>query len=415
MGRLENLQPQLKAGQFTASVGGGTIYTTSENVSSPTLTPPLHNFLEFCKGSYSVKEICMFVYDRHKEFSFTEIMRCLEDGANSGIFKNAKDILDAMKAGKEAPKSAAPAKALSKDELVMHLRRVSLFANLPMDTIKAIMEGGEQRTYKTGEIIIKRDTMGQEAFVLLSGSVGVFSAFYMLGKGEPLATLPALSVFGESAAVLNKKRTADVVALTDSQVLVINLKKITEPNQKADLNKNLKIRLVFHQLMRLHPVFKNLPPDIIQMLLTFCQIENMPAHKTVVQQGEMGNKFYFILSGAVHVIKDRLPEVRLAVGSFFGEMSILKRQMRTASIVTETDCIFLVLTERNFITLLSTNLRLAAEMEKEIANRASKPVPETIEGHTDPEITEEITQKLGEFENYDFSTAPVGNPDGSSA
>ncbi len=405
MGRLENLQPQLKSGQFK-HIGETYQYIADDGTQSEPVTASLHAFMDHCRGSYSVKEICMVVYNRLKEFSFTEVHQGLEAWAKADLFKNSQNILEAMQTQKEVAKSFSATKTVSKDELSMHLRKVSLFANLPVETIKMIVDASEQKIYHPGELVIKRDTIGENAYVLLSGSMGVFPAFYMLGKSEPIATLPPLSVFGESAAVTNKKRTADVVALSDSLVLVMNLKKVVEPKNTPELNKNLRLRLVFNQLMRMHPVFKNLPAEVLQMLLGFCQVETMAAHKTVVQQGDTGRQFYFVLSGNVHVIKDRVPEVRLGVGSFFGEMGVLKRQSRSASIVTESDCTFLTLSEKNFITLLSSNLRLGMEIEREIASRSTvQPMPEVVVAD-DPEITEEITQKFEDFKDFDFSSQP---------
>jgi CRP-like cAMP-binding protein len=402
MGRLENLQPQLKPGHFKQE-GETFIFTADDGTRSQPVTPILHSFLEHCRGSYSIKEICMVVYNRHNVFSFTDVHGGLELWAKQGLFKDSQAVLDALVTAKPVEKSFTVNKTMSKDELAVHLRKVSLFSNLPVETIKAIVDASEQKLYKSTEIIIKRDTLGENAFVLLNGSVGVFGAYY-LGKSEPIAVLPPLSVFGESAAVTNKKRNADVVAIADSLVLVMNLKKVVEPKDKPELNKNLRLRLVFNQLMRLHPVFKNLPSEVLQMLLGFCQVEQVPAHKTVVQQGDTGRQFYFILAGAVHVIKDRLPEVRLTVGSFFGEMGVLRRQTRSASIVTETECTFLTLSEKNFITLLSSNLRLGMEIEREIAIRGTTvPLPEVVAAD-DPEITEEITQKLDDIRDFDFSS-----------
>jgi CRP-like cAMP-binding protein len=109
------------------------------------------------------------------------------------------------------------------------------------------------------------------------------------------------------------------------------------------------------------------------------------------------------------VIKDRLPEVRLSVGSFFGEMGVLKRQTRSASIVTETACTFLTLTEKNFIMLLSSNLRLGMEIEREIAQRSTQaPLPDVVMAE-DPEVTEEITQKLDDFRDFDFASQSDAN------
>lgn len=402
MGRLENLQPILQPGRFQPQANSK-IYVTDEGMATNPLSPALLQFLELCKGTYSIKEICLFIYGKQKVFSYTELYQALEDGAHNGLFRNSQQILEGLKAGGESPKAFQTQKALSKEDLQVHLRKVSLFGNLPPETYKSIIEASEQKIYKAGELIIKRDTVGEDAFVLLSGSVGVYSAFYMLGKGSPIAVLPPLSVFGESAAISDKKRTADVVALVDSSVLRMPLKKIVEPKTGENLNKNLKLRLVFQQIMKLHPVFRSLPSDVLQMFIQNCQVHALEPHKTVVQQGDDGSNFYFILSGNVLVIKDGLPEVRLGVGSFFGEMGILHRQSRSATIVTENECVLLTLSEKNFVSLLSSNFQLALQIEREISSRTQAIAPDEIEA-VDPEITEEITQRLSEFTEVDFST-----------
>lgn len=190
------------------------------------------------------------------------------------------------------------------------------------------------------------------------------------------------------------------MATTDSLVLKFSIRKITDKAEGKDLNKNLKIRLVFQQLVRMHPVFKNLPGDILQLLLNSCTVEKMAPHKTVVQQGEKGQNFYFILSGSVHVIKNRIPEARLSVGTYFGEVGALLKQARTASIVTETESVFLVLSEKNFIHLLASNMTLALAVEKEILSRNQQPVQE----EPSLEDTQEITRNIQNLHVDDFSS-----------
>lgn len=403
MGRLENLQPSIKPGKIKKE-GIHNVYVFEDKSLRDIHLKPVHQqFLEHCRGSYSLKEICMLVYDRYKDFNFTELYLLIESWASLGVFKNSAEISDAIHFKKEAGKAPTFQKTLSSEELNVHLRKVSLFSNLPPALIHSIISASTQRTYKAGEIIIKKDSVGEESYVLLGGSVGVYTD---VTKGEMIATLPPLSVFGESAAVSDKKRTADVVAMVDSLVLTVNLKKIIEPQDGSDLNKNIRVRLVFSQLMKTHPIFRSFPGDVIQMLLGSCRVEKTEAHKTILQQGEKGRDFYFILSGNVQVVKNRVPEARLGVGSYFGEVGVLQKQSRSASVVTETPCTFLVLTERNFISLLASNFLLALEIEREVHQRTVAKAelwPEFLE-NTDLEITTDITGTIEIFNDYDFST-----------
>jgi hypothetical protein len=107
----------------------------------------------------------------------------------------------------------------------------------------------------------------------------------------------------------------------------------------------------------------------------------------------------------VQIVKDRLPEASLGVGSYFGEVGVLNKQVRTASVVTETDCTFLVLSERNFIGLLASNFVLALEIERGMNQRTAAKAeiwPDFLE-NTDGEMTAEITGSIEMFKDYEFS------------
>lgn len=404
MSRLENLMPVAVTATLTPHADGSFSATTPERRSF-VLNAFEKQVYDYCRGSYSFKEIALLLSAKVPQFRFTMFFETIKRFSSENVFKNHEQIVAALAAQTEAGKSAPVGSARSKEELINLLRKISLFASLPLETLQSIATVAEQKVYKAGDAIIKKDTVGDEVYVLLAGEVGVYASFYLAVKGVPLATLKPLSVFGESAAVSGKKRTADVVATADSLILKFNLNKITDKSEGKDLNKNLKVRLVFQQLVRLHPVFKTLPGDILQLLLNSCTVEKIGPHKTVVQQGEGGNNFYFILSGSVNVIKDRVPEVRLSIGTYFGEVGALQKQARTASIVTETESVFLVLTEKNFIQLLASNLVLALAIEKEIQSRMKAPVSSVPDAEETKEITEVTMniQELKDVDNVDFA------------
>lgn len=405
MSRLENLMPVAVAATLTPHADGSASAITPDKRAF-NLSAFEKQFYDYCRGSYSFKEIAIMQCAKTPQFRFTHFFETIKRFASEGIFKNHDQISAALAAHSDGIRSAPIGSARSKEELINLMRKISLFSSLPLETLQSIATVAEQKVYKAGDAIIKKDTIGDEVYVLLAGEVGVYASFYLAVKGVPLATLKPISVFGESAAVSGKKRTADVVATTDALILKFNLNKVIDKSEGKDLNKNLKVRLVFQQLVRLHPVFKTLPGDILQLLLNSCTVEKMGPHKTVVQQGEGGNNFYFILSGSVNVIKDRVPEVRLSVGTYFGEVGALQKQVRTASIVTETESVFLVLTEKNFIQLLASNLVLALAIEKEIQSRVKAPESSIPDAEQTQEITEVTMniRELRDIDNVDFGT-----------
>ena len=69
--------------------------------------------------------------------------------------------------------------------------------------------------------------------------------------------------------------------------------------------------------------------------------------------GEPGEEFFFILDGAAMVDVTRRKRIRLGPGEFFGEMSLLDGEPRSATVRAETDMRLLVILRRNFQSLLT--------------------------------------------------------------
>jgi CRP-like cAMP-binding protein len=59
----------------------------------------------------------------------------------------------------------------------------------------------------------------------------------------------------------------------------------------------------------------------------------------------------------------------LGPGSYFGELALLDRQPRSASVVAETDMVLLVLEQRHFLGLLDTVPTLARKLLGAMAAR----------------------------------------------
>ncbi len=90
----------------------------------------------------------------------------------------------------------------------------------------------ERRFIPKDTLIIEEGEAGSSAYLLLSGSVEVFSAHE--GKETVHATLKAGQIFGEMALVFDEKRTASVRALENSNVIVITREALKQKLDKTD-------------------------------------------------------------------------------------------------------------------------------------------------------------------------------------
>lgn len=78
----------------------------------------------------------------------------------------------------------------------------------------------------------------------------------------------------------------------------------------------------------------------------------VPAGKEVVTEGKPAHEFFLIIDGTATVKRKGKKVATLAPGQYFGEMALLDKGPRTATIVTETPSKLLVLGQREFSGLL---------------------------------------------------------------
>ena len=91
--------------------------------------------------------------------------------------------------------------------------------------------------------------------------------------------------------------------------------------------------------------------------------------EVVVSQGATGVGFFLVLEGVVEVRKGVKVLATLSRGDFFGEMSLLDNQPRTADVVAVKATRCFVLSAWSFSALIKTNPRMAMGMLKELVKR----------------------------------------------
>jgi CRP/FNR family cyclic AMP-dependent transcriptional regulator len=87
---------------------------------------------------------------------------------------------------------------------------------------------------------------------------------------------------------------------------------------------------------------------IARIAETFDAPPGMPLART----GEPGNQFFLILDGTARVEVSPEKQNQLRPGDYFGEMSLLDGEPRSATVIAETAMRVLVISRRNFNTLL---------------------------------------------------------------
>jgi len=98
----------------------------------------------------------------------------------------------------------------------------------------------------------------------------------------------------------------------------------------------------------------------------------VPAGKVIVEEGATGHEFFLILEGKATVKRNGRKINSLGPSQYFGELSLLVRRPRNATIVADTDMRLLVLGQREFSGLLDEVRGLAHKLLSTMAERLSE-------------------------------------------
>ena len=98
----------------------------------------------------------------------------------------------------------------------------------------------------------------------------------------------------------------------------------------------------------------------------------------LVAEGTSGHEFFLILEGQAAVKRNSRKIATLGAGQYFGEMALLDRGPRSASIVAETPMELLVLGQREFSAILDEVPGLAHKLLTIMAGRLREADARTV-------------------------------------
>ena len=96
--------------------------------------------------------------------------------------------------------------------------------------------------------------------------------------------------------------------------------------------------------LRAIPVFASLDDDTLKGIATFATESSVPAGKQLVKEGDYAYEFMAIEEGEAYVIRGGEKVATLGPGDFFGEIAVLEKTLRTASVVATTPMRLVTLT-----------------------------------------------------------------------
>ena len=100
------------------------------------------------------------------------------------------------------------------------------------------------------------------------------------------------------------------------------------------------------------PIFEDCSMKQLRAIADISKIVEVPERTVLCRVGEPGDEFFVIVDGTALVTVSPQRTVRVRPGEFFGEMSLIDGEPRSATVKAETDLRLLVIDRIHFWTLL---------------------------------------------------------------
>jgi len=136
------------------------------------------------------------------------------------------------------------------------------------------------------------------------------------------------------------------------------------------LGKDVKVELI-----RRVPLFSNCSRKELSEIASIADEIDFGAGKELIREGERGREFFVLLDGNAQVTKDGSEVNSLGSGDFFGEIALVSKVPRSATVTTTSDVRALVVTDRAFRALMDRLPELQLQVLEALAERLA---PETL-------------------------------------
>ncbi|MDQ1323232.1 MAG: family transcriptional regulator, cyclic receptor protein [Chloroflexota bacterium] len=117
------------------------------------------------------------------------------------------------------------------------------------------------------------------------------------------------------------------------------------------------------------PLFAHLDKRALAQLATMVDEVDVDAGTVLMTEGRSGREFFVIVEGTVDVTRGGRHLRSLATGDFLGEIALLDDGPRTATATATSPCHLLVLTHREFDTLIADHADVRAAVMQALAER----------------------------------------------
>ncbi len=129
------------------------------------------------------------------------------------------------------------------------------------------------------------------------------------------------------------------------------------------------------ELIKKVPLFSKLSKKGLEEVAHIADELDLPKGKVMAEEGDRGREFFVLLQGEADVTKGDKSINTMREGNFFGEIALVTKMPRTATVTATTDVRVLVITERDFGALLKHSPEVGRGVAEALAERLAPELP----------------------------------------
>jgi CRP/FNR family transcriptional regulator, cyclic AMP receptor protein len=151
---------------------------------------------------------------------------------------------------------------------------------------------------------------------------------------------------------------------------------VPQATAEEQANRRSKLRPSTSAAVQMHfsavPLFEGCSKRELKLLAKTAVIEPRAAGATLVTEGQTGSNAFVILQGKCRVLRNgrRVGEVK--AGGIVGELSMLNRAPRNATVIAETALEVAILARRDFLALLDHSPSIRQKLLTSLAARVQE-------------------------------------------